>query len=113
RDECFNQRAGRLLNQRKNTITIAAGMNGPHHALSPNAFSVDDPPLTNSMIVPAQANALMRFSALNFSGATPAYAHAIGIAVRSPGRKRLTSTSPVSFACTCFITPSRYFASLG
>ena len=41
------------------------------------------------MIVPAQRNALTRFSDEKWSGLTPAYAQAMGIAVRRPGRKRL------------------------
>src|ERR1041384_7516565 len=109
----FNHRAGRLLNQRKKIMTRTAGTNGPHQASRPNALSVEDPPLTNDMIAAAQAKALIRFSVLNLNGRVPAYAHAIGMAVRRPGRKRLTSTRPVSFECTCVITLSRYFASFG
>src|SRR3954469_1764676 len=83
----YERRLGRL-SQRKNRITNTAGISGPHQASRPNAESAFDPSLTNSMIPPAQPKALTRFSALNFSGRTFAYAHAIGIAVRSPGRKR-------------------------
>ncbi len=53
----------------------------------PNALSVFEPSFTNSMIAPAQAKALTRLSVLNFSGGTFAYAHATGIAVRSPGQE--------------------------
>jgi len=72
-------------------------MKGPHQELRPNASSVEDPPLTNSMIELAQAKALTRFSPLNFIAFMPAYAHAMGMAVRNPGRQRLISTSGVSF----------------
>src|SRR4051794_27640007 len=94
------RRPGRPLNQRKNRITAAAGMNGPHQELSPNASSVDEPPLTNSMIAPAHANALTRFSPVNFIAFVPAYAQAIGMAVRNPGRNLLTRTRAVSLAWT-------------
>ena len=64
-------RGGRL-SQRKNNTIKAAGMNGPHLAFRPNATSVRDPPLMSSMIVPAQASALMRFSAVNLIALTSA-----------------------------------------
>src|SRR5438093_4037198 len=96
---CRRTRLG-LLSQRRKTTTSTAGMNGPHHVFNPNAASVVDPPFTNAMIVPAQANALIRFSELNLAGFVRAYAQAIGMAVRSPGRKRPISTNPVSLECT-------------
>src|SRR2546423_133428 len=67
-----------LLSHRKNTMIITAGTNGPHQTSRPKALRVEDPPLTKAMIAPAHANALIRLSAVNFNGRTPAYAHAIG-----------------------------------
>src|SRR5207244_3722772 len=67
-------RAGRdrVPSHRKKMMTMIAGMNGPHHVSRPNALSVVDPPFTKSMIAPAHANALMRFSVLNFNDFMPA-----------------------------------------
>ena len=47
-------------------------MNGAHHLSKPIAPSVFDPALTNAMMVPAQAKALIRFSVVNLSGFVPA-----------------------------------------
>src|SRR4051794_6811536 len=101
------------LNQRKNRMTKTAGISGPHQASRPNALSAFDPSFTNSMIEPAHANALARFNRLNFSGRTFAYAHATGIAVRSPGRNRPDRIMSASREGTRSLPASRYFASLG
>src|SRR5207244_8605615 len=97
RYECLDAGFLGRLSHRKKITTSTAGTNGPHHTFSPNAPRVFVPPLTNAMMAAAQANALTRLSALNLIGFMPAYAHAMGIAVRRPGRNRLTRTRPVSF----------------
>src|SRR5262249_56383281 len=95
----FSDRLGRP-SQMMNSSSRPAGMNGPHHAFNPIALIVSAPPLTSAMIVPAHANALARFSAVNLSRLTFATAHAAGMAVRRPGRKRLARMMSVSCAGT-------------
>ena len=63
--------------------------------------------VTTSMIVLAQRNALTRLSDEKCSGLSFAYAHAIGIAVRRPGRNRLISRITFWLSLTRWTTASR------
>jgi len=64
-------------------------MTGVHHALMPNAAREVGPSvvMTNMMAL-AHAMALIKLSPENRTGEIPAYAHAIGIAILKPGKKR-------------------------
>jgi hypothetical protein len=74
---------------RKNSSTSAAGTNTPHHPSSPRALIAFGPSFTTiNMMAPAHAKALIKLSVVKRRGRTPAYAQAIGIAVRDHRKRR-------------------------
>jgi hypothetical protein len=71
-----------------------AGIRGAHHAWTPRADTEASPSnLMLTIMTLAQASALIKLRLENRKGVTPAYAHANGIAIRSPGKNRRPNIS--------------------
>ena len=94
-------------------MVVGIGLYAPAFATRDSLLGVLNDTAFLFMMALAQANALTRFIAEKWSGRTPAYAHATGIATRSPGRKRHMSSIRFWLSLTRWTTASRCFASHG
>ena len=78
----------------------SAGMIGAHHAFKPSGASELGPSVVMAnMIALPHATALTKLRPEKRTGEIPAYAHAMGIAILRPGRKRKARRNFV--ACLC------------
>ncbi len=76
-------------NHRKKPTIRTAGMIGAHHAFKPSAAREVGPSVVMAnMMALAHAIALIKLRLENRIGEIPAYAHAMGIAILNPGKKR-------------------------